>query len=100
MAEAEASPILTKLDRADAKIDYALQMLKESVQRCPSVTVNSTLDGRDLSGSYLLFEVMNAQYIGPNLYLAPHGHPSDGVFDVVLATDSERGLLQHYISNW
>ncbi len=100
MAEAQASPTLATLDRADAKVDYALQMLKESVQGCSSLTVNSTLDGRDVSGSYVLFEVMNARCIGPNLYLAPHGHPGDGVFDVVLATEAERGLLQHHLSNW
>ena len=100
MAEAEASATLATLTRADAKIAYALQMLKESVQRCPTLTVHATLDGHDLSGSYVLFEAMNAQYIGPNLHLAPHGHPGDGAFDVVLATESERDRLEHCFSNW
>src|SRR5206468_13080073 len=91
---------LASLRRADARIAYALQMLKESARRCPSLTVNATLDGHDLSGSYLLFEAMNAQYVGPNLYLAPHGCPGDGAFDIVLATDSERERLERCLVNW
>jgi diacylglycerol kinase (ATP) len=100
IAKAKASATLATLNRTDAKIDYALQLLKENVWRAPSFTVNATLDGRDVSGTYVLFEAMNARYIGPNLYLAPHGHPGDGAFDLVLATDSERDLLQRYFSSW
>src|SRR5215470_6965367 len=100
MAKAKTSALLTTLHRADAKIDYALQMLKDGLESCPSFKVNATLDGHDISGSYILFEAMNIQYIGPNLYLAPHCQPGDGVFDVVLATDSERGPLADYLSSW
>src|SRR5262245_20845065 len=100
MAKADASPLLTTLNRADEKIDYALQMLKDGLQSCRSLRVNATLDGHDISGRYILFEAMNIQYIGPNLYLAPHCQPGDGVFDVVLATDSEREPLAHYLSSW
>jgi diacylglycerol kinase family enzyme len=100
LAETEANATLAALHRADAKIAYALQMLKESVQLCPSVSVSATLDGQDLSGNYVLFEAMNAQYVGPNLYLAPHGHPGDGAFDVVLATESERDRLERCLANW
>ena len=41
------------------------------------------LDGRDLSGRYLMLEVMNTQAMGLRLRLAPHADPSDGLFDVV-----------------
>jgi diacylglycerol kinase family enzyme len=100
MAKAKASPLLARLNRAHAKIAHALQMLKDGLHSAQSIGVRATLDGHDISGSYILFEAMNIQYIGPNLYLAPHCHPGDGVFDVVLATDSERGPLEHYLSSW
>jgi diacylglycerol kinase family enzyme len=100
MPEAEASPTLVTLDRADARMAYALQMLKENVRQCRCLTVNAMLDGRDVSGRYILFEAMNTQYIGPNLYLAPHGYPADGAFDLVLATESERDRLEHCFSSW
>ena len=100
IAEAEASATLASLHRADAKVAYALQMLKDSVQCCPSMVLNVTLDGHDLSGSYLLFEAMNTQYVGPNLYLARHGSTGDGVFDIALVTESERDRLERSLANW
>ena len=41
------------------------------------------LDGRDLSGRYLMLEVMNTQAMGLRLRLVPDADPSDGLFDVV-----------------
>jgi len=41
------------------------------------------LDGQDISGDYLLVEVLNMAAIGPRLKLAPNADPGDGLFDVV-----------------
>jgi diacylglycerol kinase (ATP) len=55
-----------------------------------------TLDGRDLSGRYLLLEAMNIRLIGPHLHLAPDADPGDGLFDVVVASEDQcRGLLDY-----
>jgi diacylglycerol kinase (ATP) len=55
-----------------------------------------SLDGQDVSGSYLLLEVLNTPMTGPHLNLAPLADPSDGLLDVVLIEDSEReGLLTY-----
>ncbi|MFL5494067.1 MAG: diacylglycerol/lipid kinase family protein [Gemmatimonadales bacterium] len=56
------------------------------------------LDGQDLSGDYLLCEVMNIPSIGPNLELAPRADMSDGLFDVVLASERERAALAALIA--
>ena len=58
-----------------------------------------TVDGRDVSGRYLMVEVMNTTCIGPNLVLAPGADPADGRLDVVLVTDRERGTLEAYIES-
>ena len=97
--EADAHPTLTNLPTAEAKIEYALQMLTESLRDCPSTHLRVTLDGRDLSGGYLLFEVMNTRYIGPNLHLAPGSDPGDGWLDVVVARDTDRELLLRHLSS-
>ena len=47
------------------------------------------LDGRDLSGRYLLLEVMNTQAMGLRLRLAPDANPSDGLFDVVRVSEDD-----------
>jgi diacylglycerol kinase family enzyme len=100
LPEADASGTLANLTDADSKIVYALQMLKDRLQGCPPVTVSATLDGDDLTGEYVLFEAMNMRYIGPNLYLAPHGEPGDGLLDVVMVTLAERERLLEYLSSW
>jgi diacylglycerol kinase (ATP) len=56
------------------------------------------LDGRDLSGQYLLVEAMNIRHIGPGLHLAPHADPTDQWFDLVLVTESERKILESHFS--
>jgi diacylglycerol kinase family enzyme len=51
------------------------------------------LDGRDLSGEFLLLEVLNIRRAGPGVELAPQASPSDGRFDVVSATAAQRPRL-------
>ena len=47
-----------------------------------------------MSGEYVLFEAMNMEFVGPNLYLAPDIRPADGLLDVVLVTTAERDKLE------
>jgi diacylglycerol kinase family enzyme len=55
-----------------------------------------SLDGQEVSGSYLLLEVLNTPMTGPHLNLAPLADPSDGLFNVLLISDSQReGLLTY-----
>ena len=56
------------------------------------------LDGRDLSGRYLMLEVMNTTSMGLRLRLAPDADPSDGLFDVVRVREDERISFQTYFS--
>ncbi len=57
-----------------------------------------TLDGHDLSGRYLLLEVMNTAAVGLRLRLAPDADPSDELFGVVRVREDERVGLQAYFS--
>jgi diacylglycerol kinase (ATP) len=41
---------------------------------------------------------MNISYIGPNLRLAPHANPSDGLLDIVLVSKDEQDNLSRYLS--
>jgi diacylglycerol kinase family enzyme len=56
------------------------------------------LDGRDLSGRYLLVEVMNTPLLGPRLPLSPASDPADGVFELVLASAEHRAALEELAS--
>jgi diacylglycerol kinase (ATP) len=52
------------------------------------------LDGRDVSGVYLLVEIMNVPLLGPQLPLSPASDPTDGVFELVLASEEHRPALE------
>jgi diacylglycerol kinase family enzyme len=47
-------------------------------------------DGEAFSGRFLLAEVMNMKFMGPNLALAPAADPGDGWLDLVLVRAGQR----------
>jgi diacylglycerol kinase family enzyme len=100
ISEAEENNTLQKLKDTDAKIAYAIGMLRERLVRCAPHALTIRLDGKSLSGEYVLLEVMNMEFVGPNLYLAPDMRPDDGQLDVVLVTTSERDKLRQSLANW
>lgn len=97
---ADENKTLAKLKDADAKVAYAQQMLKDRLARSSPHELKLTLDGKDMSGDYVLFEAMNMEFVGPNLYLAPDIMPADGRLDVVLVTTAERDKLKKSLENW
>ncbi|HET7159812.1 MAG TPA: diacylglycerol kinase family protein [Burkholderiales bacterium] len=97
---AERSKTLENLDDAQAKVAYAVGMLRERLHRCPSHHLRITLDGRSLSDDYVLFEAMNMEFVGPNLHLAPDMRPNDGLLDVVLVTAAQRDALEEPLAKW
>jgi diacylglycerol kinase family enzyme len=64
----------------------------------PAQHYTVTADGDDLSGEYILCEVLNIRSIGPGLCLAPEADPADGLLDVVLVGEAERGRLRDYLT--
>jgi diacylglycerol kinase family enzyme len=100
LPQADASGKLARMASTEDKLVYALQMLKERLVRCPTLRIDGTLDGRDISGKYLLIEALNVQYVGPNLFLAPNGNSSDGCLDIALVNESGRDELLACLSRW
>jgi diacylglycerol kinase (ATP) len=82
----------------DKKIQTVLHILKIRLEGSPALRLKMTLDGRDLSGEYVLLETMNTRSIGPNLCLAPQADPGDGLLDIVLVADHEREKLIRYLA--
>jgi diacylglycerol kinase family enzyme len=90
---------LAHVNNSGEKVKSVLEILRE---RLPSFSPNRlqiALDGRDMSGEYVLLEVMNISYIGPNLCLAPHANPSDGLLDIVLVSKDEQDNLSRCLSH-
>ncbi len=62
----------------EARVDGALHRLETEAETCKPVEMRMSLDGKDLSGRYLLAEALSLPYVGPNLFLAPDSQLGDG----------------------
>lgn len=98
--EVKGNKTMRHLKEAGVKVTYAQQIFREHLEVSPAVELEATLDGEDISGRYVLFEVLNMKYIGPNLFLAPEVEHNDGEFEVVLASEKHRQRLHNHIKHW
>jgi diacylglycerol kinase (ATP) len=89
---------LAHLTEPEEKITSVLEMLRSRLHTCPEIGLQVTVDGRNLSGEYILLEVMNIRSVGPNLFLAPAAEPGDGLLDVVCLTRGAQETLNRCLS--
>lgn len=54
------------------------------------------IDGKDISGRFILWEAMNIHSVGPALYLAPFAATKDGRFDFVCVRPTDRAMLMDH----
>jgi len=97
---ADSSRELEEIKRPEDKVVFALQKLRNRLEHSPAVSLEATLDGKDVSGDYVMFEALNIPYVGPNLFLAPDSKQGDGQFDLVMVTEAERERLSQYLLHW
>ena len=90
---------LEKSDGSEEEIKSVLHILKKQLRNYSSKKLTVRLDGRDLSDNYVLLEVLNIRFIGPNLDLAPSSKINDGLLDVVFVQTDEREVFNRYISH-
>ena len=90
---------LAHLNDSEEKVASVLQILKERLRTFTPNQLKIILDGQDLSGHYILLEVMNISYVGPNLCLAPHAHPGDGLLDIVFVPAGDQDKLSMCLSD-
>jgi diacylglycerol kinase family enzyme len=73
--------------------DEARAEARRAARTLPAPARRVELDGRDLSGAYLLLEAMNIRCAGPNLWLADQARPGDGKLEIVRALERDRPAL-------
>jgi diacylglycerol kinase (ATP) len=78
------------------ELQRARQFMGKRLRKFAARPLNVRLDGRDLSGEFLLLEAMNIKSIGPNLGLAPNADPGDGRLDVVLVCPEHHDRLKEH----
>lgn len=85
---------------APERVAHVLDLLKRRALDCAPLELEARIDGEAVSGQFLLAEVLNLPYVGPNLFLAPDSQPGDGSFDIVIVTEAERDRLANYLRTW
>ena len=73
--------------------DDARSEARRAARTLPAPERRVELDGRDLSGPYLLLEAMNIRCAGPNLWLAEQARAGDGRLEVVRALERDRATV-------
>lgn len=81
----------------EEKIASVQDFLKYHASHYPSFKMKVFLDGRDLSGQFILLEALNTQSVGPNLCLAPDADTSDGLLDLALFYEGQQNELVHQL---
>lgn len=79
-------------------IPRSIQTILETLKDYQPKFIHINLDGEDLSGSYLLLEVMNTPTMGLRFTLAPDAVPDDGLFDLVLIHANQRENYLQYMT--
>ena len=90
---------LAHLNVPKDKLDSVVQIMKHRLDNHPAYRLTLKVDGRDLSGDYILLEAMNVRCVGPNLCIIEAGPPGDGLLDVVLAAANERDQIMQFLSD-
>jgi diacylglycerol kinase (ATP) len=80
----------------DDKVRQGLELLRDTLEIVRPGGTELELDGVALSGDFLGVEAMNIREVGPELRLAPSADPGDGLLDVVLIVEDQRGALRAY----
>lgn len=103
------SRAITILDHVDKKgeVDFAntehkvgrdLTALIVLLSEYSPMDLKVTVDGREMAGPFLLFEIMNIKHVGPNLRLAPDADTSDDYLDCVFLAESNREKFAAYLT--
>ncbi|HYG40799.1 MAG TPA: diacylglycerol kinase family protein [Cytophagales bacterium] len=84
---------------SEEEINFAVLRLLKMLEEYKPKPYQIEVDGKDLSGEYLMVEVMNIKCIGPNLMLAPIANHEDDEFEVVLIGKNEKEHLVDYFKS-
>ncbi|RPI82555.1 MAG: diacylglycerol kinase family lipid kinase [Chloroflexi bacterium] len=77
----------------------SLAAFAETVNNFFTEPVSLVLDDQDISGKYIIAEVMNTDSFGPRIKFSPDSNPSDGIFEVIRIDEENRKSLLSYFTS-
>jgi diacylglycerol kinase family enzyme len=85
-----------KPDSRESKLERDVVALKALASEYPPLDLSCRIDGRSLTGRFLLVAAMNIGSVGPNLDLAPNADLGDGLLDFALVREERRADFIDY----
>ena len=79
------------------ELRQSLQELLHIVRNYKACEAIIIADGEEFTGKFLLVELMNIRFVGPNFDLARGADPGDGSFDLVAVPEDAREDLEEHI---
>ena len=94
---AEMEKAKNKSDDPQEELQRSHEVLLKLVKKYEPQQAQLQIEEETLQGTYLLVELMNIKYIGPNSELAPNATPGDGEFDLVTVSSQQRDAFVEYL---
>lgn len=86
-----------EVDEKRGEIKQSLEELIKIIESYPAQEAIIIADKEEITGKFLLLELMNIRFIGPNVELAPNAETGDGKFELVTVEEDSREDLLIYI---
>lgn len=83
---------------AAGPMKHGIELMIDLVRSSPARSWRVKVDGRDLSGDYVMLEAMNIRRIGGAIDLAPAAVATDGLLHVIAVRDGDREAFLGYLS--
>jgi diacylglycerol kinase family enzyme len=74
-----------------------MRFLRKAYRKAPPHDLRVRADGRDLSGRYVMVQVMNINAVGPRLEYARGADPGDERLDLVLLDETQQVAFNRYL---
>ena len=87
----------TKGASPEEELKAHLTLLRELALDYPARPWKMSIDGKDISGRYILWGAMNIRSAGPALHLAPKAKTDDGRLDFVAVREHERKVFVKHV---
>jgi diacylglycerol kinase (ATP) len=86
------------LNSPEESMNLAWELLHRIILSYDARQCDFEIDGVAYSGKFLLVEIMNTPFIGPNLQISPLSDPGDGEFEMVLVAEQHKEKLAKYVA--
>jgi diacylglycerol kinase (ATP) len=87
------------IEDPDKELRIILMNLIDIVKGFEAKEAEIIIDNEKIKANFLLVELLNIKFIGPQFYLAPEADPGDGKFDLVVIPEENRALLVQYLED-